>query len=32
MNGRTTAFVCSNFTCSAPTNDPGKMMELLNAK
>ncbi len=32
VNGRTTAFVCSNFTCSAPTNDPGKMMELLNGK
>ncbi len=32
VNGRTTAFVCSNFTCSAPTDDPEKMMELLNGK
>ena len=31
-NGQATAYVCSNFTCSLPTNDPKKMMELLNKK
>ena len=31
-NGQATAYVCSNFTCSLPTNDPEKMMELLHKK
>ena len=31
-NGQATAYVCSNFTCSLPTNDPEKMMELLDKK
>ncbi len=30
-NGRATAYVCRQFTCSLPTNDPAKMMELLEA-
>jgi hypothetical protein len=29
IEGRATAYVCSNFTCQLPTTDPGKMMELL---
>ena len=32
INGRATAYVCSNFACSLPTDDPGKMMALLNKK
>ena len=31
INGRATAYVCTNFTCALPTNDPQKMIELLNA-
>ncbi len=31
-NGQATAYVCSNFTCSLPTNDPEKMIELLHKK
>jgi len=31
INGRTTAYVCRQFSCSLPTNDPAKMMELLEA-
>lgn len=27
--GKPTAYVCSNFTCALPTNDPEKMLELL---
>jgi len=29
INGQATAYVCSNFTCLLPTNDPAKMMALL---
>ncbi|MGA9111954.1 MAG: thioredoxin domain-containing protein [Smithella sp.] len=32
INGRATAYVCTNFTCALPTNDPQKMLELLNIK
>ena len=29
MNGKATAYVCTNFTCALPTNDPQKMLDLL---
>ena len=29
INGLATAYVCSNFTCSLPTNDPEQMISLL---
>ena len=29
INGRATAYVCTHFTCSQPTNDPDRMIELL---
>jgi hypothetical protein len=32
INGQATAYVCTNFTCSLPTNDPEQMMGLLNKK
>ncbi len=32
MNGRATAYVCNNFTCAQPTNDPQQMLDLLNIK
>lgn len=32
VNGQATAYVCSNFTCSLPTNDPDQMMALLSKK
>jgi uncharacterized protein YyaL (SSP411 family) len=32
VGGRATVYVCSNFTCQLPTNDPGKMMALLDSK
>jgi len=32
INGQATAYVCSNFTCSLPTNDPEQMMKLLGIK
>ncbi|MFA5321514.1 MAG: thioredoxin domain-containing protein [Smithella sp.] len=32
INGKATAYVCTNFTCTLPTNDPRKMIELLSAK
>ncbi|KAF0159747.1 MAG: thioredoxin domain protein [Syntrophaceae bacterium] len=32
INGKTTAYICSNFTCELPTNDPVQMMDLLNKK
>ena len=32
INGQATAYVCTNFTCALPTNDPQKMLELLNIK
>jgi len=31
INGKATAYVCSGFTCALPTNDPQKMIDLLNA-
>ena len=30
INGKATAYVCTNFSCAPPTNDPNKMMDLLN--
>jgi len=32
INGKATAYVCNNFTCAQPTNDPQQMLELLNIK
>ncbi len=32
IDGRATAYVCSNFTCRLPTTDPEQMMALLNEK
>ncbi len=32
INGQATAYVCSNFACLQPTNDPEQMMALLNKK
>ena len=29
LDGRATAYVCENFICNLPTNDPNVMMELL---
>jgi len=29
MHNRTTAYVCRNFTCNAPTNDPDQLVKLL---
>lgn len=29
INKKATAYVCTNFTCALPTNDPQKMIELL---
>ncbi len=31
IDGRATAYVCRNYSCSAPTTDPGKMVNLLSA-
>lgn len=28
-NGKATAYVCQNYACELPTNDPGKMMGLI---
>ncbi len=30
INGKTTVYVCKNYYCKLPTNDAGKMLELLN--
>jgi len=30
IDGKTTAYVCTNFTCALPTNDPQKMLDLLD--
>lgn len=30
INGKATAYVCTNYTCNLPTNDPRKMLELIN--
>ncbi len=32
IDGRATAYVCSNFTCRLPATDPEQMMSLLNEK
>jgi uncharacterized protein YyaL (SSP411 family) len=32
INSEPTVFVCQNYVCNLPTNDPGKMLELLNKK
>ena len=32
INGRATAYVCSNFTCRLPATDPEQMMALLPEK
>ncbi|MDI6743180.1 MAG: thioredoxin domain-containing protein, partial [Smithella sp.] len=32
INGKATAYVCTNYTCALPTNDPQKMLELLRIK
>jgi uncharacterized protein YyaL (SSP411 family) len=29
LNGKATAYVCTNFACKAPTTDVGKMLELI---
>ena len=29
-NDKATAYVCENYTCSAPVNDPDKLKRLLN--
>jgi uncharacterized protein len=31
INSQATAYVCTNFTCALPTNDPQKMIELLKS-
>ncbi len=30
INEKATAYVCTNYTCALPTNDPRKMLELIN--
>ena len=30
IDGSTTAYVCQNYSCELPTNDPEKMMDLVN--
>ena len=32
LNGKATAFVCTDFACHLPTNDPQKMLELLDTR
>ena len=32
INGRATAYVCTNFTCAKPVNDPDQMVALLMEK
>lgn len=31
VEGRTTAYVCSNYSCQLPTTDPGEMLRLLGS-
>ena len=31
IDGKTTAYVCTNYTCNFPTTDTNKMLDLLNA-
>jgi len=30
LNGQPTAYVCENYVCKLPTNDPGRLDALLN--
>ncbi len=32
INSKATAYVCSNYTCELPTNNPEQMLALLNSK
>jgi uncharacterized protein YyaL (SSP411 family) len=32
LNGRSTAYICAGYQCQLPTNDPQKMVELLEGK
>jgi uncharacterized protein YyaL (SSP411 family) len=32
LNGKATAYVCENYACQAPTNDIGRLKELLGAR
>lgn len=32
INGKATAYVCSNYACKSPTNKPERMLELLDIK
>jgi uncharacterized protein YyaL (SSP411 family) len=32
INGKATAYVCTNYNCKLPTTDTGKMLELLGVK
>jgi len=32
MDNRPTAYVCENFVCQLPTNDPAKLAQLLGEK
>jgi uncharacterized protein len=32
LNGRSTAYICAGYQCQLPTNDPNKMVELLDGK
>jgi hypothetical protein len=32
INGQATAYVCTNFTCAQPTNDPAQMIALLDGQ
>ncbi|MDD1751788.1 MAG: thioredoxin domain-containing protein, partial [Methanotrichaceae archaeon] len=32
LNGRSTAYVCAGYQCQLPTNEPNKMLELLEGK
>jgi len=32
LNGRSTAYICAGYQCQLPTNDPQKMVELLEGR